>query len=214
MGIWFSLSAAWSAFDRWALRETLGLLSAAATAGMASLHVLAQGPLLGWGRRWNFPGRLKFYASGAFPTGVFVIFQIAVAAAAGRSSPPLARKAWRLSQGPGLLAWYALWWGALQKGRVDAATSLTPAGVHGMIIGAAWGWPPIAGPEWLWAAPLRVFAGWCLMFLPGALAAHERAPMLRTEGLWIRRAATCVTPAIAALIPAFFLALFMGGAHR
>ena len=208
------MSAAWSLLDWWALRETIGLVAAAATAGMTGLQIVGQAPVLACVKRWRFPGRLKFYAAAAAATLLLVLFQVGAVIAQSEPDPSLSRKGWLLLQGTSLLAWVAMWWGAIQRGWVHASTSLTAAGVHGIFLGAFWGWPPMAGPEWLWAAPLRFFAGWSLMFLPSAVGTLECTPITWVEGLGARRIVACVAPAIAASIPALFLAWFMAAAHR
>jgi len=212
MSLWFLVSTAWSFFDWWALGKTIGLVSAAATAGMTGLQIVGQAPVLACAKRWGLPSRLKFYAAAAAATLLFVLFQLAIAE--GGLAPRFSLKEWLLLQGASLLAWYAMWWGAIQRGWVHASTSLTAAGVHGIFLGAFWDWPPMAAPHWLWAVPLRFFAGWSLMFLPSAVGALECTPQTRAEGVGARRIVACVVPAIAALIPALFLAWFMAAAHR
>ncbi len=214
MALRFLVSTAWSLFDWWALRETIGCVAAAATAGLTGLQIAGQAPVLACVNRWRFPGRLKFYAAAAAATLLLVLFQFGIAIPEGKPTPPSARTEWFLLQGTSVLPWYAMWWGAVQRGWVHASTSLTAAGVHGIFLGALWGWPPVPGPEWLWAAPLRFFAGWCLMFLPSAVAALECVPPARTQGLGMRRIVGCVAPALAASVPALFLAWFMAAAHR
>ncbi len=213
MALWFLGSAAWALFDWWALRETSGLVSAAATAGMTALQIISQARLLDRLKQWRLTGRLKFYAAAGFVTLLLVVFQFGVAIAEGEPNLVFARREWLLLQGTSLLAWYAVWWGALERGWMHASTGLTVAGVHGILLGTFWGWPPVPDTEWLRAIPFRFFAGWCLMFLPSAVAAIESVPNKRPGGLQFRRVVAFVAPVIAASIPALFLAWFMAGAH-
>ena len=58
-------------------------------------------------------------------------------------------------------------------------------------------WPWII--PWLWIIPVGFFGGWSLIFLPGAIAAHEFPPRLNRFGFWARRIVAWVAPAVVAL---------------
>lgn len=216
MALWFLVALAKSIGDFWALGEAWGLLSALATAGMVGLQIAAQASLVGWVTRWRAPGWVKFSGAAGVATGLLLLFHAGVALTGdgGSSILPFRSRLAALFQGTSLLAWYTVWWGSLRLGWVDASTAITAAGVHGVALGAFWGWPPEPGLEWLWAAPLRFFVGWSLMFLPGAIAAHEGRFPLYADRLGGRRAVACVVPAVAASIPAVCIAWFMAAAHR
>ncbi len=44
-----------------------------------------------------------------------------------------------------------------------------------------------------WIIPVWFFGGWALMLLPGAIAAHESAPVPSARRLGLRRIVACVT---------------------
>jgi hypothetical protein len=80
---------------------------------------------------------------------------------------------------------------------LDIPTSLIAAGIHNgvMPILASFGYE--LGSRYLTLFPTRFFAGWALMFLPGAVAAHDYAPMPREQVGLRRQIVGCCAPAVA-----------------
>jgi len=118
-----------------------------------------------------------------------------------------------------LLGWYGTWWVFLRAGWVDASSSLLAAGVHWTLPVVQW--QIVHTPEghassvlsplrllfigseewWRWAlaAPGGFFAGWALMFLPGAIAGCECRPDPSSARSLSKRMAGWFVPPLVAL---------------
>jgi len=179
------------------------------------LQLVAQGRVLAWLQRWRVPAWVKFFTTAVTVSCVFLALELGLLA----TMSPFGVKAlfdnWSTIfsyMALWYVAWYGTWWGVLWFGWADVSTSLIVAGVHWSLIGQ--GWPRFEGWGAFWALPVWFFGGWCLMFLPGAIAAYEFVPGSRGTGSWIERIAGWVAPVILPGILVLLIVRAMAAAHQ
>lgn len=107
---------------------------------------------------------------------------------------------WPLADGIWLMGWYIGWWRVYRTGWVDVSTSLIVAGIHNIIVNGVLGSSYEILTMYFTMLPARFFSGWALLFLPGAVAAHEYPPVPRESVPFGIRVSAWSTPAVCGLI--------------
>lgn len=162
-------------------------------------QIVAQNLVLACGRRWQPPGWLRFLGVTVIVATLFGMLQFAVDSKGFYG--------WVLPVTVWLLGWYCTWWFVLRAGWARVPASLISSGLHIAVLMGALDFVGSAG-LWTWLVPVRVFEGWSLMYLPGAVAAHHCVPRPPTEVSRPKRIIALLAPAIAGLILLFLFDVF------
>lgn len=221
MAMWAAGSTAWRALMWLQGGSPEPLLKALGIAGFLFAQLLIQDRALPFLKAANCPAWMRFFGVGIVVSGLFQSLQFVVLRF-DIAQLHLDSISWRTSL-PRVcgwfLAWYGTWWALLRAGWVDVSSCLLAAGLHwtlpilhwdivhapqghaatvisplGLVFSESESWG-----QWASSIPLGFFAGWALMFLPGAIAAHECTPRSATVRPLLKQVVGWLAPAIVAL---------------
>ena len=210
MALWFLTALGMAPFRWLSAGDSVPLLSAMSVGLFVVLQILGQGRTVGWLNCWSTPAWIKLFSAAAASTTVFLALNCTAIVLGpllmGNPAKDFVFSGWLpiwlLFEAVSLVSWYGPWWLVLRMGWVDAATSLVPAGAHGVGLYVAF----LLRSAWGLDIPIMFFAGWSLMFLPGAVAARECTPGTRKVGPAAIRRVVWIVPAVTA-----FMALWLTG---
>lgn len=209
MALWFFGSLVGGAVTWKTTGYSVPFLFAAGVLVFAALQLPIQKKLVTWVKGLPTPGWLNFLVTALAVSVAYGLVHVAIL------TLPFAWLAsvsfwlhhffddlssWWPSEALILSTWYAAWWAVLRIGWLQVSAGLFAAGIQYAIVK----WVVLIHLEptdWLLLAPVHFFAGWFLLFLPGAVVAHAYVPTQDGPGWLVKRILACTVPAIAAVSP-------------